>query len=268
MTALAMASALENCPSGAEVFLGTNLSEQHRDRLRVLVSQFDGCTLHFHALSAADFGDTTPPDPKITLTALARLFLPTIAQGRLLYLDGDTLVRSSLTPLFTLDMQGCLLGVVRDQYVLRQAQRGKADLAYFQTVMGDRPATEYFNSGVLLMDLDAINADPNLVQKMRDFEVLEGYRYLDQDHLNALFAGRTLFLPHRWNSMWGRQRYQTALWRRLQLPPEETAGGPPAIIHFQGAKKPWKKLRLSILTQSLPAFIQYRLFQRRLKRQL
>ena len=171
-----MASALENCPSGAEIFLGTNLSEQHRDRLRVLVSQFDGCTLHFHALSAADFGDTTPPDPKITLTALARLFLPTIAQGRLLYLDGDALVRSSLTPLFTLDMQGCLLGVVRDQYVLRQAQRGKADLAYFQTVMGDRPATKYFNSGVLLMDLDAINADPNLVQKMRDFEVLEGYR--------------------------------------------------------------------------------------------
>lgn len=263
-TILAMISALQHCPAGAKVyFLGTDLTTGHQTKLERAIALFDGAELHFHALSQSDFGDAVPPDPKITLTALARLFLPNVAQGRVLYIDGDTQIRGPLLPLFNVDMRGYPIAAVRDQYVLRQVYKGKPDAAYFREIMGDHPATDYFNSGVLLMELDAIQADAELTLEMQNFSKLDGYRYLDQDHLNHLFAGRTHFLPHRWNSVWGRGRYQSKLWRKLDLPEEERTTERPGIVHFTGPKKPWKKLRFSTITQSLPAVLAYRLFQRR-----
>lgn len=136
-------------------------------------------------------------------------------------------------------MEGFPIAAVRDQHVLRQAQKAKPDLAYFQTLMAGHPATDYFNVGVLLMDLDAIRKDADLGREMQDFSDLEGYRFLDQDHLNRLFAGRTNFLLHRWNSVWGRSRFQSQLWAALSLPVAESDGQAPAVVHFTGPKKPW-----------------------------
>lgn len=264
-TLLALVSALHQCAGAVDVyFLGTDLPEENIHALRNALRQFDSTTLHFHALSIEDFGDTAQPDPNITLTMLARLFLPMIASGRVLYIDGDTLIEAPLAPLFDLDMQGNLLGCVRDLFVLRSKVReGDEGVAYFREIMGGAPVTDYFNSGVLLMDLDAISADRSLVQAMQDFSGLGQFRYLDQDRLNQLFAGRVFYLPHRWNSVWGRQRYQTEVWRKLGLPSYETAGSKPAILHFPGRKKPWKKLRLSTVLRGFPAFLRYRKFQRK-----
>ena len=265
-TVLALVSALGHCPAKTKViFMGTDLSVEQTSKLREAIAQFDQTDLLYHALSQSDFGEAIPPDPQITLTALARLFLPSIAQGRILYIDGDTLTCGALAPLFEVDMYGHPLAAVRDQHVLRQVYKNKPDLSYFQEIMTPHPATSYFNSGILLMDLDVIKAEPEVIQKMQDFAALEGYRFLDQDHLNRLFAGRVLYLPHRWNSVWGRAKYQSRLWQTLGLPVAETADEEPAIVHFTGPKKPWKKLRLSTLTQSLLIILKYRWAQHRLR---
>ncbi len=262
-TLLAVASALQYCPPGTEVlFLGTDLTQAETTRLRATVAQFEGAGLRYHPISLADFGDTRQPDPNITLTTLARLFLPRLAKGRVLYIDGDTLIEGPLGDLFHIDMKGYPLAAVRDLFVLRLLLRGKAQaVSYFAAIMGERPVTDYFNSGVLLMDLDAIIADPSLKARMEDFSGMGAYSFLDQDHLNRIFAGRTLFLPHRWNSVWGRVRYQNAIWRKLGLPPSEMSVRSPAIVHFPGRKKPWHKLRFSTVLRGFPAFLRYRRFQ-------
>jgi lipopolysaccharide biosynthesis glycosyltransferase len=256
-----MASALGHCPVGTRViFIGTELTPEQMIKLRGTIAQFDQVDLHFHALNHAVFGEINRPDPRLPLAALARLFLPSIARGRVLYIDGDTLICDALSPLFALEMEGFPIAAVRDQHVLRQAQKAKPDLAYFQTLMVGHPATDYFNAGVLLMDLDAIRKDADLVREMQDFSDLEGYRFLDQDHLNRLFAGRAFFLAHRWNFVWGRSRFQNQLWAALSLPVGESNGQAPEIVHFTGPKKPWEKLRFSMVSKSLRSVLKYLFF--------
>ena len=49
------------------------------------------------------------------------------------------------------------------------------------------------------MNCDAITAVEGLVDRMADIAAAGKYELLDQDHLNALFKGRVVFLEPKWN---------------------------------------------------------------------
>ena len=54
----------------------------------------------------------------------------------------------------------------------------------------------FFNSGMMLMNLDKIRAE-GIEGKL--FEVLRQYEYTDQDAINHVFRGRILSLPLKYN---------------------------------------------------------------------
>lgn len=65
-----------------------------------------------------------------------------IGCNRILYIDGDILVREDLEKLFNVDMEDCLIAAVRDM-------GGEVKL-HFNDLLGTE---NYFNSGVMLLDL-------------------------------------------------------------------------------------------------------------------
>jgi lipopolysaccharide biosynthesis glycosyltransferase len=77
-----------------------------------------------------------------------RLALPSLLPdtARVLYLDCDTLALAPLAPLWELDLQGSAVGAVTNVF--------PPDLVHRPGDLGLAPAA-YFNSGVLLMDLDS-----------------------------------------------------------------------------------------------------------------
>jgi lipopolysaccharide biosynthesis glycosyltransferase len=148
---------------------------------------------------------------------------------RVLYLDSDIVVIGSIAPLWSTDLNGALLGAVD----IPGSDRGVSHL-------GLRAKDGYFNSGVLLIDL----------QQWRDTEALETVlqyveanpermmRDVDQEALNACFHSRKKVLDHQWNAMWPFfLRRPTGL--DLTTPEIDRVRKEARIIHFNGSLKPW-----------------------------
>jgi lipopolysaccharide biosynthesis glycosyltransferase len=150
-----------------------------------------------------------------------RLLIPDLLNtetGRVIYLDADTLVLSSLRPLAELDLEGCLLAAAPD------AAGNHPGVARGLPLSADKPN---FNSGVLLVDLDRWR-DADMTR--RAFRFIEEHEdrisAADQDVLNCLLDGKWKLLGQEWN-------YFNV---EYQAPPG--GYGQVNIVHFVGAK-PW-----------------------------
>ena len=151
---------------------------------------------------------------------------------RVLYLDPDILVINPLRPLWETDLKGNLFAAA--------AHTGKTELANYVNRVRLGSDHDYYNSGVLLMDLAA---------GRREIDPEGLFRYVaehgkelilpDQDLLNLLYGKRVLPLDDGlWN--YDARNYNDYLLRSggvrdLRWVMEHTA-----ILHFCGKAKPWK----------------------------
>lgn len=155
-------------------------------------------------------------------------WLPTGAR-RVVYLDCDVLVLDDIATLMDTDMQ----------------QRPIAAVMNLQNSPGERlglPYTSYFNSGVILIDLECWTARKvaDNAQRLLNAKQATHWQYPDQDALNMIFPDWHP-LPLRWNMQpytyraVEKQATHYAEWRQELL----CALARPAVVHFIGATKPW-----------------------------
>ena len=106
---------------------------------------------------------------------------------KVLYLDGDVICRQSLKDLWQLDLGEALAAAAPDPLEAGQVQRFGG--------------TEYFNSGVLLIDLQRWRQEHILEQLLDYYRARQGQEvwFPDQDALNAVCRGRILRLDRRYN---------------------------------------------------------------------
>ncbi len=152
---------------------------------------------------------------------------------RVLYLDPDILIINPIRPLWETELQGNLFAAA--------AHTGKAELVSGVNQLRLGTERDYYNSGVLLMDLDAGRQE---IRPQSLFQYVEQHRkelvLPDQDVLNALYSQRILPLEDvLWN--YDARNYRSYLLRSggsYDLPwvMEHTA-----ILHFCGREKPWKQ---------------------------
>lgn len=151
---------------------------------------------------------------------------------RVLYLDPDILVINPLRELWETDMQGNMFAAA--------AHTGKTELA--NNVNRIRLGTDhdYYNSGVLLIDLERCRSE---VAPDELFAFVREHRrelvMPDQDLLNAVYGDSILPLD---DALWN---YDARNFNNYML---RSAGGQDmdwvmentAILHFCGKAKPWK----------------------------
>ena len=171
---------------------------------------------------------------------LAGCFLPA-ELDRVLYIDPDILVLNSLRPLWETPMEGRLFAAA--------SHTGKTGL--MNNINQVRLGTDckYFNSGVLLIDLNAARAQVRPQDIFRYAEE-KGKALLlpDQDILNALYGDRTLELDDTlWN--YDARNYNTYLLRSGGVCDMDWVMRNTGILHFCGKSKPWQPgyLRFGIL---------------------
>lgn len=151
---------------------------------------------------------------------------------RALYLDPDILVINSLRPLWETPLEGRLFAAA--------SHKGKTELVNNLNQARLGTESKYFNSGVLLIDLDAGRREIVPEQVFRYAESHAKALVLpDQDILNALYGDRTLELDDmRWNyDAWG---YNTYLLRSAGVCDLEWIFRNTGVLHFCGRAKPWK----------------------------
>ena len=120
---------------------------------------------------------------------------------------------------------------------------------------GEEYLPGYINSGLLLMDCDAIRATEGVQDAMEDMVAAQGYPTVDQDRINIIFKGRITHLDPAWNCSWGR----LALQRRDNGDLRTTAFSKhPIVLHFHGPNKPWQRIRMSTLKKGMLSTWRYR----------
>ena len=213
--------------------LRSGLSEVRLTALEARCAAY-GCRLHPVPVDDALFrgAPVTRQYPKeMYYRLLAGQLLPETLE-RVLYLDPDILVINPLRPLWETTLDGRLFAAA--------AHTGKTELANSVNRVRLGSESDYYNSGVLLMDLAACRreVDPAMIFRY----VAEHGRELllpDQDLLNALYSQRILPLDDGiWN--YDARNYNTYLLRsggerNLSWVMEHTA-----ILHFCGKAKLWR----------------------------
>ncbi|SEU04406.1 glycosyltransferase family 8 protein [Paracoccus homiensis] len=267
-TLLAMWSAIRHAKAPLRVaFLGIGFAAADWARVKAVAALSDNCTL-----ASIDFDPTllkgvASPSGYISSATFARLYLHRLLSGRVLYLDGDILVTGDLSPLAYIDLQGAAIAAVPDymsqkwisaarQGGQRRKRKAQAKLARLREITAPE---DYVNAGVVLMDLDAITADPVLAAAMENVEAAAAMPLADQDHLNRVFAGRILHLQPQWNCSWRRLAQQQANLAASGITTDPTGADRDAVvIHYHGRHKPWQKMPLKYVLRFWPLFREYR----------
>lgn len=156
---------------------------------------------------------------------------------RILYLDVDIIVRSSIAELFTCELQGHAIAAVRSVHYPSIGTRGACDS--WRKVAAN-PRAPFFNAGVLVIDREGWEAQ-TVAERALDYLRSEHCgRGADQEALNVALDGAWSELSPRWNQ-------QTPLLtdthgaHLIHSDAEITAARDnPVIVHFQTRPKPWQ----------------------------
>lgn len=153
-----------------------------------------------------------------------RMFIPSMFPElkKAVYLDADIVLNRDVADLFLTDIGDNLIGAVTDESVITVP----VFRDYVKRQIGIGEPEEYFNSGVLLMNLDAMRKE-RIEEKF--LHLLTRYNFNtvapDQDYLNFLCRGKLQYLPCGWNkhAIEGRDIPKSRLY----------------LIHFNMFNKPW-----------------------------
>ena len=172
------------------------LNDQNREKL-VQVATQNGDRIQFHYLGDAFGNSLKEKMGRYTIGSMFRVMLPELLPdiSKIIYLDADLLVNRDIKELWDTDIQDYCLAAVPDYSTVNGLETP------YPVAKQEVPASHYFNSGVLCMNLDRIRAKGNMHENILIYlEENPGARLLDQDALNAVYGGETFLVDESWNT--------------------------------------------------------------------
>ena len=158
-----------------------------------------------------------------TVSIYFRLFIPSLfpQYDRAIYLDSDIIIKDDVAKLFDVKIGENYVAAVLDKVV-----RNSKDFIYYVNNALDITEDEYFNSGVLVMNLDKFRKD-DIENDFYNWVLSYNFGAVapDQDYLNCICKGKVVYIDAGWNEM--------PLGERMK--DEEIH-----LIHFNMFMKPWK----------------------------
>lgn len=186
------------------IFTDSSVTKLSRRRLRDVAAK-GGDTVKFYDINPDNFPFSQQKLKTYTVGSLFRLCIPDLLPdcGKILYLDSDLLFHADIGELWDTDLQGNLIGAVHDTGY----EHHVGPLLPIRD--GEIRGEEYFNSGVLLMDLDGIRKSGNLLASALIYLLKHPDSITpDQDALNSIFKKKTLILPAKWNVLTKYERHE------------------------------------------------------------
>lgn len=160
---------------------------------------------------------------------------------KVVFLDCDTIVNNDVAALFNLNLCDKYLIAARDANLITTVQWSDKWINYFNDILKIKNKNDYFQAGVLVLNIKKLRADFTLNALMNMCCSYE-WKLYDQDVLNVICQDNFTLLDMRWNVMSGEEyRLQNILNNAPNELREEylTARSDPFLIHYCGKKKPW-----------------------------
>lgn len=255
-TAAMLASMLEHADDTLHLnlfFLHSNIDGTDLDMLREVTDPYPHATLYLINAGAAFEDSYRSASRAPSNTTYNRFLLFDLLPGlkRLLYVDVDMVFCGDIAEIWDTDMGDAQVAAVTD-YIMTRTLTGPTPTAdtrvpdlyrYQRDTLGmdDAQIAQYFNAGLLLLNLDAMDL-PRVSADLMEMAHTGKYLFRDQDIMNSYFKGRTMQLPARFNV------FNTVLSGFGRVPREGHAAAMagrrhPLIIHYAaGDYKPWNGL--------------------------
>ncbi len=159
---------------------------------------------------------------------------------RLVFMDMDLLVMDDLSPLFDFNMgnktiAACTEIIWRELCEERRFVNKQEIFKYSKEVLRLSNPFEYFNTGVLIIDIKKYN-QKDAFNKLLALLHQKKYIYQEQCAINDLFKGDIAQLPPEWNF-----ELATAVCRQTRDYYAEyyKLSSHAKVLHFLGSQKPW-----------------------------
>ena len=191
LTAISAVSLLKHNPGAKIVLLGYNLESDAQELVRSRVEKAGGVFEYKDVSSAISELKAKGYAGYTSYAAYARIFIPQVldGEGRVLYLDCDTLVNGSLEDLLAMDLEGNPFSLAIDC----------VPCAY-KRVINHPLDLPYYNSGVMVIDLGEWRKRRCTERFLDELANPKGPNILgDQDIFVRVFPNETTLMPPKWN---------------------------------------------------------------------
>lgn len=175
----------------------------------------------------------------ISKAAYFRLMLAEILPTdvhKIIYLDVDLLVLDDIEKLWKTELNGHPVGAIPDFGIMSSARLMKQK----HDVLGLSLDREYFNSGVMVMDIDAWRAN-DYGKQVIDLAQSGSFPHHDQDALNKVFMDKWQPITECWNvippvyNLFLKVVLNSKLRNRAVAAKKNVA-----VLHYAGRYKPWE----------------------------
>lgn len=228
------------------------ISKINKTRFNELHESFDNHEIYF-LTPDVDFKHLQQKSKAQSQNYFYRFLIPDLLTQykKIIYLDCDILILSDLQELFEIELKENVVGVVHDNLVYERYLREKQNNQFYHYIgMSKKNMQRYFNSGVILMDLEKFRDLEIFKKLMLFYETYKNRFFKDQNAMNWALKGKTLLLDNDWNLI----QSNTKAIVDISLNKSK-----PNIIHFTPVR-PWEfhsnkfNERKKILKSYLPEF--------------
>ena len=219
----------------AYVLIDNPLSKRSHRKMVQLADKY-GQTIHFVKVDNSLVKNYPTKDmPYWSIAMYYRLFATELLPkeiDKILYFDCDIIVTGSLKQLFNIDLKNKAVAAAEDIFTYSNIR---------QCMLGYPENAGYFNSGVLLMNLDYWR-EHKIGEKCLQF-LFENYAILsanDQDVLNAVLWDKRVRIPLVFNyQLQFLSKYFFELQKEEMKQEVLSTYSSPVVIHYAYAIKPW-----------------------------
>ena len=209
------------------IFYNGLLSENEKSRFNKLSAEFNVPIIFYYIDNY--YVENLFSTKDINTTTYYRFLCPYILKNvgdikRMLYLDVDMLCIADISPIFSCNLQNKIAYVVNDFELPKDEEAKKHRLQGLKLVNNN-----YFNAGMLLINIDKY-IEEDIGEKALQLAKSNNFPYMDQDVLNILLDGKTVFTSS--------VEYNCRIYVRDDTFNKEK--GIIKIIHFTSRNKPWK----------------------------
>ena len=185
------------------IVLNAGLKKRNKERIKEFETKHDNLEVKFADISKLINEHYTDLAYRLrdyySVAIYFRMFIPTMfpEYDKAIYLDADLILVGDISELYNTNIEGKLVAAINDKLV----SSVPTFAAYANNAVGIS-ADEYFNSGVLVMNLKKFRED-DIETKFLD--LLKTYNFdtvcPDQDYLNVLCRNDKVLLHTGWNKM-------------------------------------------------------------------
>ena len=225
------------------VVFSSDISERNRKLLEEMLPQ--NFSLRFFNVSNILEDINLPTMKYWSIDMYYRIIIPIIMPDyeKVLCLDSDIVIKDDISRLFDINFEGNKLLAIPDSFNLVSCLKESEERnEYIKNCLSLSNSDMYFNSGVLLFNIQSFNAKEYLETIKQTFSKIQKTYCPDQDILNFMFKGRVKLINQKWNL-----QYHLPIFHKKDLPcidktclnDYNEAFQSPVIIHYTSPVKPW-----------------------------